>query len=332
MTALDSLTRAPGRPALSIVVTGRNDGHGGDFNGRFLRTLAFNHDRLTERGVTYELVLVEWAPPADRPRLCDIVRETLPRVAPALAGYLVDPRYHDACSLNPRLTYMEFLAKNVGIRRARGHAVLSTNADIYLGRGVVNALASTAIESRTVYRATRVDVKLGADESQVHWDLLEDTRNQTANKPIQPPLYSGGSGDFLLLERDSFHALRGFNEIYRLARLGTDLNFLVKAYSSGFRIVDIGGDVYHTSHVGSFRISKNVVPGEVEASWGTDWPARRVVYENPDFWGLRDAPSRQIDERTAWLDFTWDAVPPLADLRRLVLPVARTGIATITQL
>jgi hypothetical protein len=331
VTPFDSLTPAQGGPALSIVVTGRNDGHGGDFNGRFLRTLSFNHDRLTERGIAYELVLVEWAPPADRPLLTDVVREALPGVSPALASYLVDSRYHDACSLNPRLTYMEFLAKNVGIRRAKGRAILSTNADIYLGRKIVDALADVVIEPRTVYRATRVDVKLGADESHVHWDLLEDQRNQTANKPIQPPLYSGGSGDFLLLERSSFHALRGFNEIYRLARLGTDLNFLVKAYSSGFRIVDIGGEVYHTSHVGSFRISKNVVPDEVEASWGTQWPARRVVYENPEFWGLRDAPEHQVDDRTVRLDFSWDAVPPLVDLRRLVLPAARVGAASISE-
>jgi hypothetical protein len=49
------------------------------------------------------------------------------------------------------------------------------------------------------------------------------------------------------------------------------------------------------------------------------------VYENPDAWGLRNAPERQLDERTTWLDFSWDAVPPLVDLRRLVLPAARGG-------
>jgi len=318
-------------PTLSIVVTGRNDGHGGDFNGRFLRTAGFNHDRLSERGIAYELVLVEWGPPPDRPRLSQIVRESLPRVAPVLTTYHVDARYQEACSLNARLTYLEFLAKNVGIRRARGHAVLSTNADIYLGRGVVDALAAAAVERQTVYRATRVDVKLGADESHVHWDLLEDTRNQTANTPIQPPLYSGGTGDFILLERDSFHALRGFNEVYRLTRVGTDLNFLVKAYSSGFRIADIGGAVYHTAHVGSFRISRNIAPDELEPSWGKKWPARSVIYENPDAWGLRDAPERRLDEQTVSLDFAWEAVPPLVDLRRLVLPAARVGQEPISE-
>jgi hypothetical protein len=314
-------------PFLSIVVTGRNDGHGGDFNTRLLQALTFNHERLQERNVAHEFVLVEWAPIPDRPRLTEIVREVVPALDPVLTSYVVDPRYHEACSLNPRLTYLEFLAKNVGIRRARGRAVLSTNGDIYLGRGVVEALASESIAPRTVYRATRTDVKLGADVSHVGWDLLEDTRNHTTEETIQPPLYAGGSGDFILLDRESFHMLRGFNEIYRLARVGIDVNFLVKAYSSGYHIVDIGSAVYHTSHVGSFRMSKNAISDDaVQTSWGTRrWPARGVVYQNPDSWGLRDAPQRQLDDRTVWLDFSWDAVPPLVDLRRILLPALRVG-------
>jgi hypothetical protein len=318
-------------PALSIVVTGRNDGHGGDFNGRFLRTLAFNHDRLTEHGVTHEFVLVEWAPPADRPSLADVIAEALPRATPALTTYHVDPRYQDACSLNSRLKYMEFLAKNVGIRRARGRAILTTNADIYFGKGIVSTLAAGPLEARTVYRATRTDVKLNADESHVHWDLLEDPRNHTTYKTIQPPLYAGGSGDFILLERESFHALRGFNEVYRLTRLGIDLNFLVKAYSSGFRIVDIGSAVYHTAHADSFRTSKTVVPDQIDPSWGVRWPARSVIYENRESWGLRDAPQREIAPGVTSIDFSWDAVPPLVDLRRLVLPAARLGQPPLTE-
>ena len=319
-------------PTLSIVVTGRNDGYGGDFNGRFLRTLAFNHDRLTERGVSHEIVLVEWAPPADKPQLVALIRESLPNLESALITYLVDQRYQEACSLNPKLSYLEYVAKNVGIRRAKGRAVLATNTDIYLGRGVVDAIASGVIDPRTVYRATRVDVKLGADESHVHWDLLEDARNHTTYKTIQPPLYAGGSGDFILVERDSLHALRGFNEVYRLARVGIDVNFLVKAYSSGYHIADIGSPVYHTSHVGSFRTTKNVASAETaEAAWGRrGWPSRQVIYDNTDAWGLRDAPERRVDAQTTWLDFSWDAVPPLVDLRRLVLPAARVGQATLS--
>ncbi len=48
------------RPYLSIVLTGRNDGYGGDFVTRFLATLQVNHRELTARGVSHEIVLVEW--------------------------------------------------------------------------------------------------------------------------------------------------------------------------------------------------------------------------------------------------------------------------------
>jgi hypothetical protein len=44
-----------------------------------------------------------------------------------------------------------------------------------------------------------------------------------------------------------------------------------------------------------------------------------------DSWGLADAPIRQIGNRRWHLDFAWDAIPPLVNLRRIVLPVARSG-------
>lgn len=327
------MTTPATEPFLSIVVTGRNDGYGGDFNTRFQRALRFNHERLVEAGVEHEVVLVEWAPPADRPSLVDVVTRDYPEAAGGwLSTYHVDGRYHGACALNPRLTYMEYVAKNVGIRRARAPFVLTTNTDIYLSRGVVDAIASRTLESGVVYRATRTDVKLGADETHVDWSLLDDARNHVTYKTIQPPLYAGGTGDFLLLDRDSFHALRGFNEIYRLVKVGVDVNFLVKAYGCGYRIADIGAPVYHTNHVGSFRISKNTVSdAESNALWGKkDWPSRTVVYENPESWGLRDAPTTTVRDGVHVLGFDWAAVPPLVDLRRVLLPAARVGRPAVT--
>ena len=42
-------------------------------------------------------------------------------------------------------------------------------------------------------------------------------------------------------------------------------------------------------------------------------------------WGLERAPVRQVADGVVCLDFTWDAVPPLVDLRRVVVPAARRG-------
>ncbi len=137
------------RPYLSIVVTGRNDDFGGDFNGRFFRALRFNHDQLTRAGVTHEFVFVEWRPIEGRPYLATVTGAEFPDLRPAqLQCYVVDPAYHDALNLNPRLQFQEFIAKNVGIRRATGQFVLTTNTDIYLGRGVIESSRGAGARAR----------------------------------------------------------------------------------------------------------------------------------------------------------------------------------------
>lgn len=314
--------------ALSIVLTGRNDNYGGDFTLRFLRTLRFNRAALTSRGIECEIVFVEWNPVMGQPYLADLVRAKLPEIPPErLAAYVVDREYQPACTLNPVLDYLEYLAKNVGIRRARGRSILVTNTDVFLGRGVVDALAGASLESGVVFRAARIDLAIGSDQTRVTWDTLEAPAGHASRSTLQPPLFAGASGDFLLLDRDSWHQLRGFNEMYRGARLGIDHNFLVKAHGCGYRIADIGSPVYHVNHPGSYRISKSVMQGAAaEAAWGRRrWHSRSVVYDNSEEWGLGRAPERTLPGGASMLDFAWSAVPPIVDLRRVVLPMRRPG-------
>ena len=316
-------------PFLSIVLTGRNDGHGGNFLTRFLRTLRFNHRELVSRMMAYEIVFVEWAPPSDARRLFDVVFEAIPELdRRTCAWYEVDPQYQDALSLNPRLAFLEFVAKNVGIRRARGRFILVTNCDVFLGRTVLDVLERQALEPGIVYRAARHDIDMDDAHHSVDWTMLEDPRILSHRvKPLKPPFMSGGTGDFVLLDRDTFHRLRGFNEVYRVARFGVDRNFLVKVISSGVAIEDIGGPVYHVTHTGSFRETRRHYAGrEGEASWGDErWHSRGVIYVNPPTWGLANAPEKQTSVSRSYLDFSWDAVPPLVDLERVVLPVSRLG-------
>lgn len=313
--------------SLSIVLTGRNDNYGGDFTIRLLRTLRFNWRALRERNIACEIVLVEWNPIEGRQTLCDVVRAGLPEIhLPSFRAYVVDRQYHAALTLNPRLDYLEYVAKNAGIRRARRPLVLVTNTDVFLSRGVVDRLAGR-IESGIVYRAPRIDLAIGTDQTRVTWDALEDPAAHARRSTLRPPLFAGASGDFLLLDRDSWMNLRGFNEMYRAARLGVDHNFLVKAYGCGYPIVDIGSPVYHVNHPGSYRISKDVIQGSAaEATWGKRrWHSRSVVYDNPESWGLGDAPERELPGGARYLEFDWKAVPPIADLRRIVLPLRRAS-------
>jgi hypothetical protein len=306
-------------PTLSIVLTGRNDNYGGDFNERFFTTLRFNHARLTEQQVASEVVLVEWNPVPDRPLLADVLARECPEVP--LRSFVVAPQYQDALTQNPAIRYLEFVAKNVGLRRASAPLMLSTNTDVFLGREVVHAIAG-GLAPGTLYRAPRYDVKLGADRIRLTWDLLEDPASHVRRPVLTPPLLGGGTGDFVLADRQVFHDLRGFNEVYRLARAGPDLNLLVKAYGAGIPIVDIGGPVYHGNHLGSFRVSKSLHGEDLsQTAWGGRWHARHVVYNNPESWGLSDAPCRSLRDGVSYLDFDWRAVPPFVELQRVILPM-----------
>jgi hypothetical protein len=310
-------------PYLSLVVTGRNDDFGGDFNGRFFRALRFNHDHLTRAGISHEFVFVEWRPIEGVPSLSMVLSEAFPDLGPSqLRCYVVDPAYHDALSLNPRLQFQEFIAKNVGIRRARGRHVLTTNTDIYLGRGVIERLAARSLEDGILYRAARCDLKSFSDVSGVDWDVLEDERNYDIINVIRPPLFTNASGDFLLLDRDSYHRLRGFNEVYRVAKIHIDGNFCLKAHASGVPLVDIGFPVYHVgrgtlhAQVGLYRRQPEAAPwGDIR--WKSD-----VIYVNGPEWGLGHAPERSLATGVAYLEFDWAVVGRMVALSRVVLPAA----------
>ena len=319
------------RPYLSIVVTGRNDDFGGDFNGRFFRALRFNHDQLTRAGVTHEFVFVEWRPIEGRPYLATVTGAEFPDLSVAhLQCYVVDPSYHDALNLNPRLQFQEFIAKNVGIRRSSGQFVLTTNTDIYLGRGVIEGLAERVLDRDILYRAVRHDLKSYADVSRVDWAVLEDERNWDMVNRIKPPFFTNASGDFLLLDRESYHDLRGFNEVYRVAKIHIDGNFCLKAHASGVPLVDIGAPVYHVgrgtlhAQVGQYRDR----PGD--APWGDKRWKSKVIYANGPEWGLADAPERRIDDRTIFVDFDWDVVGPMVDLKRVVPPAPPAPAAPVS--
>jgi hypothetical protein len=318
-------------PLLSIVLTGRNDRYGGDFAARFFRTLQFNHEQLTARAISHEVVFIEWAPPADAPLLFEQAAAGMPGLDRRVCSwYVVHPAYQSALSLNPRLEYLEFLAKNVGVRRALGRFVLTSNCDVYLGRRVLDALEH-GLERRVLYRAPRHDLNLPDALHEIDLDVLEDPANLAGPAHrLKPPYMGSATGDFVLLDRESFHEIRGFNEVYRVARIGIDRNVIVKALASGLEIRDVGGPVYHQNHEGSYRLNPRAYEGrENEAPWGDRrWHSSGISYMNPPTWGLALAPQRRVADQCSYLDFSWDAVPALVDLRGIRVPAARTGLPT----
>ena len=318
------------RPYISIILTGRNDDFGGNFNTRLFRALEFNHRHLTARGISHEFVFAEWRPLPDKPWLAEVLLDRYPEMVPhQLNAFVADLAYHDAYSLNPKLQFQEFIAKNVAMRRCRGSFILTTNTDVYLGRHVLDQLEKQQLEPGVVYRAPRIDLKDEVDCDPMVWEVLEDEQNYIEINAIKPPCYTNASGDFILLDRDSYFAVRGFNEVYRVSKVHMDSNFCLKAYSYGLTFHPYDGPVYH---VGSGTLNSQrplYAARPADAPWGNARWKRSVIYENGEGWGLWGAPTREVRPGLVYLDFDWAVVPPLVDLRRLVLPVSRVGLPAI---
>jgi len=151
-------TTSAQQPLLSIVAATRNDDHGENLLRRtqtFLNALISQSKR---HELPIELILVEWNPPADRPRLVDALRWP-EDPGPCQIRIITVPRYlHQRRAHSSALPFFQMIAKNVGIRRARGRFILATNIDILLSDEIAEFLAAGKLEPGKLYRTDRVDV------------------------------------------------------------------------------------------------------------------------------------------------------------------------------
>jgi predicted O-methyltransferase YrrM len=293
---------------LEIVLSGRNDDYGGeDFHERMLIVAAFNHARLTEAGVPHRFTLVEWNPPAGKVPLIDRLRERLPWWH---QSFVVSRDWHQWYQENPRLQFMEFFAKNAGIRRATGDWILTTNSDVFLGREIVARLAEGRLTPGTLYRASRLDLDRTMPRDGVTWDRLEAPQHLLRRFDPEPPYMNEAAGDFLLLDRESYHRVGGFNERVRFTKIHKDGQFCVQAHHHGLAL-EWMGPVYHIDHDGSFINTKHTFqPGYADAPFGPDWNGLQPFWNRED-WGVRPA----VEERhgtTIWLRTPEEAGPELS--------------------
>jgi predicted O-methyltransferase YrrM/tetratricopeptide (TPR) repeat protein len=293
---------------LEIVLSGRNDDYGGeDFHERMLIVAAFNHARLTEAGVPHRFTLVEWNPPEGKVPLIDRLRERLPWWH---RSWVVSRAWHQWYQENPRLQFMEFFAKNVGIRRATGDWILTTNSDVFLGREIVARLAEGRLTPGTLYRASRLDLDRAMPRDGVSWDRLEAPEHLLRRFDPEPPYMNEAAGDFLLLDRDSYHHVGGFNERVRFTKIHKDGQFCVQAHHHGLAI-EWMGPVYHIDHDGSFINTKHTYQaGYADAPFGPDWDGLQPFWNRED-WGVRPAVEEPYGA-TIWLRTPEEAGPVLS--------------------
>jgi hypothetical protein len=144
-------------PYLSLVVTARNDDHGGNLLGR-MQTFVNNWLKQACRfQIPSELIIVEWNPPQDRPRLAEVLRWPAAPGPCEVRIIEVPPEAHHRLEHGKALPLYQMIAKNVGIRRARGKFVLATNIDIVFSSELAEFLAQQQLDPDRMYRIDRHD-------------------------------------------------------------------------------------------------------------------------------------------------------------------------------
>jgi hypothetical protein len=259
-------------PRVSFVVGSRNDDHGGDPRRR---TELFVHG-LAALARRFDLIVVEWNTPPDRGPLAEALDWPDDPGPLAIRVLTVPPALHRRVPNGDRVPFFQYLAKNVGIRRARGEFVLATNIDLLFSEALVWFLAWGPLDPAAVYRVDRLDLGLrdlpdGLDvEEQLALCSLNVARVCGVRGTVEatraalraryghgaapwggfPPgeveaLAAGArrrrphyeaSGDFTLLARAAWERLRGYPEL-PLHSMHQDSIFLKMAMVAGLRQV-----------------------------------------------------------------------------------------------
>lgn len=152
-------------PYLSIIVASRNDNHGGDMLKRM--TIFVNGIlHLTKKfKLPTELIFVEWNPPIDKPYLHTVLPKPSNNPYLSIRYIIVPPDLHQQYAQPYTIPLYQMTAKNVGIRRAKGTFVLSTNVDILFSETLFAELAKQQLKNNHFYRANRCDIPATIDQN-----------------------------------------------------------------------------------------------------------------------------------------------------------------------
>ena len=145
-------------PYLSIVATTRNDNHGGDLLARTICFVKGIFHQAKKFKLPLELIIVEWNPPKDKPLLKEVLPIPNADDLVTVRYIILPPELHNEYRFSRQIPLYQMIAKNIGIRRAKGEFVLCTNIDLIFSDACFKKIAERKLAHNNFYRANRCDV------------------------------------------------------------------------------------------------------------------------------------------------------------------------------
>ena len=210
---------------VSVVVYGRNDGHGYNMHKRVSISLNCMAEVLTDE--SDEIIFVDWNTPDQLPTLMEDIFDTLTRRCQNLLK-IFRVRHSIHQELLPRDSNrptIEPYARNVGIRRSNpsNQWVLNTNTDMVFltpSRDLSSVLTDLTGDFYGAYRYELPEYLWNSQSRSAPGEFLNSIRYWTDSSNLKRKIYldrgnhflPDGPGDFQLVKRDAIFAIRGYPE------------------------------------------------------------------------------------------------------------------------
>lgn len=146
-----------------------------------------------------ELIIVDWNPPVDRPPLAEVLKIPAQLGSCAIRFITFPAELHHKLPHGAELPLFQMIAKNVGIRRARGKLVAATNIDILFSDAIMHELKKD-LPSGFFYRADRYDAPHELPQIPDYKQILEFCEKESFRKNLVNGTYTKMNNQWLLTQ------------------------------------------------------------------------------------------------------------------------------------
>ena len=144
---------------LSFVCAARNDNHGGNFFDRLKVCIQSFAHQAEHFKVPSEFIIVEWNPIEKNCSLFGTIQKIHKKNEYCKVRIITVPSsLHKSVLNSERISFYQMIAKNVGIKRAKGQFVIASNIDIILSSPLFEYISKRKLKNNILYRSDRFDI------------------------------------------------------------------------------------------------------------------------------------------------------------------------------
>ena len=146
-------------PYISFIAAGRNDNYGEDFNYRLENHINQLASLIDQYKLHCEYIMVNYNPLEDQPSLSEKIKWPDTKFC-TIRIITVPKSVHETLEnedIRDTVPLYEYIAKNVGIRRAKGEYICALNSDIMFSPQIIQFIAKRKLKVDMYYRCDRID-------------------------------------------------------------------------------------------------------------------------------------------------------------------------------